>query len=124
MSCSSPGSADDIRRLLHADAFVVRLRSLIHRTSPCNTTTAPPPARRRRATAGASCAAVAPQLPPLARWRKPLDAATADLAPRLGGFQAEDDGWAKDAAVKELVNGATLLASVLGAGAALGPLLK
>ena len=64
----------------------------------------PRPARVARFDAGAGAGdAVAPQLPPLARWRHPLDAATADLALRLGVVYAEDDGWAKDAAAKELM---------------------
>ena len=37
------------------------------------------------------------------RWMNPLDAATADVAPRLGVLYGAEDGWSKDAAAKDLM---------------------
>ncbi len=37
------------------------------------------------------------------RWMNPLDAATADVAQRLGVLYAADDWWSKDPAAKELM---------------------
>jgi len=37
------------------------------------------------------------------RWMNPLEAATADVAQRLGVLYAADDGWSKGSAAEELM---------------------
>src|SRR6185369_571563 len=53
-----------------------------------------------------SAPAQVPTIPFLLRcppWMNPLDAATADVAPRLGVVYGYDDGWSNDPAAKELM---------------------